>query len=109
MHDAAELFDPRPEPSKFLFANLVMLRIAGLGVSFLQFLEHGSFAVRPLRPDAEEAAVHAFSERSQEGNIVVIRRIICQCEKYALVEAFRRLMNYKSSVFAVSSYRKNVE
>src|SRR3546814_1308150 len=105
MHDAAELFDPRPEPSKFLFANLVMLRIAGLGVSFLQFLEHGSFAVRPLRPDAEEAAVHAFSERSQEGNIVVIRRIICQRSEEHTSE-LQSLMRISYAVFCLKTKKK---
>ena len=102
MHDAAKLLGPRSEPCEFLFTDFVVLGITGLCVRFLQLLEHGSLTMRPLRPDTEEAAVYAFGEGSQKGDIVIVRRVVRQCEKDALIEAFRRLMKQESGVFAVA-------
>src|SRR3546814_4313627 len=69
-----------------------MRRITGLGVGFLQFLEHRAFAAIGLGPNPIEAPIEPFCERSQEGDIVVVGRVVGQRQKDAGVKALRGLM-----------------
>ena len=99
MDDAAEFLDALAKPGQFLFADLVMFRVAGLGVGFLQFLEHRALAAIGLGPDAVKASVETFGERAKEGDIMVIWRVIGQGEQQAGLKPLGCLMKSKRGVF----------
>src|SRR3546814_2302410 len=65
VNDPAKLLDTLTEPSQFLFADPVMLAVAGLRVGFLQLLKHRTLAAIGLRPDAIHPSVKPFG-RSEE-------------------------------------------
>ena len=81
MDDASEFLDARDKPDEFFFANLVMFRIAGLGVGFLQFLKHRALAMRPLRPNPMKAAIKPFREGPQKSDIMVVWSVKGQGEQ----------------------------
>src|SRR3546814_3319987 len=56
MDDAAKFLDAFAELRQFLFADLVMLGIAGLGIGFLQFLEHRALAAIALGRSEEHTS-----------------------------------------------------
>ena len=78
MDDAAEFLDPFAEPGQLFFADPVVLGLASLGVSFFELLEHRPLAMCRFWPDAEKTSILTFGEGTQEGDIVVIWRVICQ-------------------------------
>lgn len=62
MDDAPKLLDPRTHPSQLFLANLVVLRIAGLGVRFLEFLKHRAFTAVGLGPNTMKAPVESLRQ-----------------------------------------------
>src|SRR3546814_9335824 len=66
MHGTTKFLDALAEPRQLVFADLVMLGITGLGVGFLQFLEHRPLAAFGLRPYSIKATVKTFREGTQK-------------------------------------------
>ncbi len=60
MDDAPKLLDTPAEPGQFFLADLVMFRVAGLGVGLFQLLENRPLAAIGLGPDAVKAPVQTF-------------------------------------------------
>src|SRR3546814_16471265 len=75
VNDPAKLLDTLTEPSQFLFADPVMLAVAGLRVGFLQLLKHRTLAAIGLRPDAIRPSVKPFGKIAPERDAMVERRV----------------------------------
>ena len=60
MHNTAQLLDLFAEPAEFLFADLIMLGIAGLHIGFLQLLEPRPIDMALARPDIGQPPVDPF-------------------------------------------------
>ncbi len=98
MHDAAEFLDALAEPAQLIFADLVVLGIPRLGVGLLQLLEHRPFAMTVLRPDAVKTAVQPFCERTQERDVVIVRRVERRREQQAMIKLFSGLMKLERRI-----------
>lgn len=79
MHDTAKLLDAFAQPGELFLADPIMLRIARLGISLLQLLEHCAFAMGGVWPYTIESAIQPLCQRTQESNVVVVGRVIGKC------------------------------
>lgn len=82
MDDAAQLLDLAAKPFEFFLGDAVMLRVAGLDVSFLEFLEARTVAAGLARPDPGEPRIDPLGLRAQEAEIVDVWRL-CRAAHYA--------------------------
>lgn len=76
-----EPLDTFTKPVELLFTDPVIFSVSCLRVSLFQLLEHGALAAGGFGPDAVEAPVESFGERSEEGDIVVVGRVIGEREQ----------------------------
>src|SRR3546814_16252084 len=76
MDDAPQFLDAPAQPCQLFLADLVVPGITGLSVGLFQLLEHRALAVCGVMPDAIEPEIKPFCKRTQEGEILVVRRKI---------------------------------